>query len=145
MSRRLIVGSLVVLAVALVLWLKPSAATKGTYEVQEPDLASVATQVLLFADPREAKSSCGCGQIIRLVREISIPGIVAVQEFDPQRESEAVRVHAVRVNPTVIISGGDGVEQARFEGESPDVIAGLRGALAELSSATAQPTAEGSP
>jgi hypothetical protein len=100
---------------------------------------------LLFADPREAESSCGCGQIIRMVRGANVPGIVAVQEFDPQRESEAARVHAVRVNPTVIIARRDGVEQVRFEGESPDVIAGLRGALAALTSGTAQPTDEGSP
>jgi hypothetical protein len=145
MSRRVIVGSLVVLAVALVLWLKPSTSTNGNAEVQNPVLASVATQVLLFADPREAESSCGCGQIIRMVRGANVPGIVAVQEFDPQRESEAARVHAVRVNPTVIIARGDGVEQVRFEGESPDVIAGLRGALAALNSGTAQPTDEGSP
>ena len=95
--------------------------------------------------PREAESSCGCGQIIRMVREADLPGVVAVQEFDPQRESEAVRVHAVRVAPTVIIAGGDGVEQTRFEGESPDVIDGLRGALASLSPGTAQPADEGSP
>jgi hypothetical protein len=144
MSRRVIVGSLVVLAVALVLWLKPNASTNDTPEVQDPVLASAATQVLLFADPREAESSCGCGQIIRMVRGADVPGVVAVKEFDPQRESEAVGLHAVRVTPTVIIAGGDGIEQARFEGESPEVIAGLRGALAALSSGTAQPT-EGSP
>ena len=145
MSRRVIVGSLVVVAVALILWLKPRTPTNGTPEVPDPALAPVATQVLLFADPREAESSCGCGQIIRMVREADVPGVVAVQEFDPQRESEAVRVHAVRVAPTVIIARGDGIEQTRFEGESPDVIAGLRVALASLTSGTAQPADEESP
>ena len=96
--------------------------------------------MLLFADPREAESSCGCGQIIRMVRAADVPGIVAVQEFDPRRETEAARVHAVRVNPTVIIARGDGAEQVRFEDESPDVIAGLRGALAALTSGPAQDT-----
>jgi hypothetical protein len=145
MSRRVIVGSLVVVAVALVLWLKPRTPTKGTPEVPDPALAPAAMQVLLFADPGEAESSCGCGQIIRMVREADVSGVVALQEFDPQREPEAIRVHAVRVAPTVIITGGDGVEQTRFEGESPDVIAGLRGALASLASETAQPADEGSP
>ena len=145
MSRRVIVGSLVVVAVALVLWLKPRTSTNGTPEVPDPALASAATQVLLFADPGEAESSCGCGQIIRMVREAGVPGVVTVQEFDPQRESEAVRIHAVRVAPTVIIAGGDGVEQTRFEGESADVVAGLREALASLSSGSAQPVDEGSP
>jgi hypothetical protein len=79
-----------------------------------------------------------------MVRGVDDPGVVAVQEFDPHHDSEAVRLHSVRVAPTVIIAGGDGVEQARFEGESPDVIAGLRGALAAVTSGTAQPTAEGS-
>ena len=81
----------------------------------------------------------------RMVRGANAPGVVAVQELDPQRDSEAVRVHAVRVAPTVIIAGGDGVEQMRFEGESPDVIADLRGALAALTSGTAQPAEPGSP
>jgi len=142
-SRRVIVGLLVVLAVALVLWLKPRTPTSGKPEVPDPTFAT--TQVLLFADPREAESSCGCGQIIRMVREAGVPGVVTVQEFDPQRESEAVRIHAVRVAPTVIIAGGDGVEQTRFEGESADVVAGLREALASLSSGSAQPVDEGSP
>ena len=137
MTRRVIIGAIVVLAVALVLWLKPSTSTNDTTEAPDSELPSVTSQVLLFADPREAESSCGCGQIIRMVREADVPGVVAVQEFDPQHESEAVRVHAVRVVPTVIIAGGDGVEQTRFEGESPDIIASLRDALAVLSSETA--------
>ena len=73
MNRRVIVGSFVVLAVALVLWLKPSRSVNGTHEVQDP--ASAATRVLLFADPREAESSCGCGQIIRMVRGADVPGV----------------------------------------------------------------------
>jgi len=64
MSRRVIVGSLVVVAVALVLWLKPRTSTNGTPEVPDPALAPAATQVLPFADPSEAESSCGCGQIL---------------------------------------------------------------------------------
>ena len=102
-------------------------------------------QVLLFADPREAESSCGCGQIIRMVREAGVAGVVAVREFDPQRDSEAARLHAVRVAPTVIVAGSDGVERQRFEGESAEVIADLRGALAALTSETAQPAPEDSP
>ena len=132
MSRRVIVGSLVVVAVALVLWLKPRTPTNGTPEVPDPALAPAATQVLLFADPREAESSCGCGQIIRMVREAGVAGAVAVHEFDPQRDSEAARLHAVRVAPTVIVADSDGVERKRFEGESAEVIADLRGALAAL-------------
>ena len=136
MTRRVVVGSVVVLAVALVLWLKPNTSTNGTLEAPDPVHASTTAQVLLFADPREAESSCGCGQIIRMVREAEVPGIVAVQEFDPKGEPEAIRVHAVRVVPTVVIADAEGVEQTRFEGESSDVIAGLRGALAALSSET---------
>ena len=74
MSRRVIVGSLVVVAVALILWLKPRTPTNGTPEVPDPALAPAVTQVLLFADPREVESSCGCGQIIRMVRAADVPG-----------------------------------------------------------------------
>jgi hypothetical protein len=140
-----IIGAIVVLAVALVLWLKSSTSTNDTAEMPDPVLTSAAAQVLLFADPHEAESSCGCGQIIRMVREAGLPGVVAVDEFDPQRDPEAARVHAVRVAPTVIIAGSDGVERQRFEGESAEVIADLRGALASLTSGSAGPAAEDSP
>jgi hypothetical protein len=80
-----------------------------------------------------------------MVREAGVAGVVAVSEFDPQRDSEAARLHAVRVAPTVIVAGSDGVERRRFEGESAEVIADLRGALAALSSGTAQPAAVDSP
>ena len=144
MSRRVVVGSLVLLAVALVLWLKPSRSTSQTAEAENPAVPSAAIQVLLFADPREAESSCGCGQIIRMVREVDLPGVIAVQEFDPRRDPEALRLHSVQVAPTVVIAGGDGVERERFEGESPEVIDALRGALEAVTSGTAQTTVEGS-
>ena len=145
MTRRVIIGAIVVLAVALVLWLKPSTSTNDATDVPDPELPSVTSQVLLFADPREAESSCGCGQIIRMVREAGVAGVVAVHEFDPQRDSEAARLHAVRVAPTVIVAGSDGVERQRFEGESAEVIADLRGALGALASGTAQHADEDSP
>lgn len=145
MNRRAILGSLVLLAVVLVLWLKPGPSADDTAEVPKPAVAPIAVRVLLFADPREADSSCGCGQIIRMVRAAGRPGLVDVQEFDPQRESEATRAHAVRVAPTVIIAGGDNAERVRFEGESPEVIADLREALAVLTTHTARSAPEGSP
>jgi hypothetical protein len=144
-TRRVITGAVVLLAITLVLWLKSSTSTNDTTEVSDTVLSSAEAQVVLFADPREAESSCGCGQIIRMVREAGVRGVVAVREFDPQRDSEAARVHAVRVAPTVIIAGSDGVERERYEGESPEVIAGLRRALAALTSGAAQPAAEDSP
>ena len=80
---------------ALVLWLKSSTSTNDTAEMPDPVLTSAAAQVLLFADPHEAESSCGCGQIIRMVREAGLPGVVAVDEFDPQRESQSVPLTVV--------------------------------------------------
>ena len=145
MTRRLMIGAVVVLAVVLVVWLKAGRSTNDTSEIPDPELPSITSQVLLFADPREAESSCGCGQIIRMVREAGVAGIVSVHEFDPQRDAEAARLHAVRVAPTVIVAGSDGVERRRFEGESAEVIADLRGALAALTSGTAQPAAQDSP
>jgi hypothetical protein len=145
MRRRAIAVSLVVFAIAIVLLLKPDRSANGPSAGGGSNAVPASSQVLLFADPREAESSCGCGQIIRMVRGADDPGVVAVMEFDPQRDSEAVRQHAVRVTPTVIIAGADGIEQVRFEGESADVIVGLRGALAALTSATPHPADEGSP
>jgi hypothetical protein len=142
MNRRVLIGSLVVLAIAVVLWLKPDSPASGIAEFRQPVHAPEVTQVLLFADMSEAGSSCGCGEIIRMVRAADVPGIVAVQEFDERRDPEAARLHSVHVAPTVIISGRDGVEQARFEGESPDVITSLREALSAVTEETTERSAE---
>lgn len=86
---------------------------------------SAAVQVLLFADPREADSSCGCGQVFRAVRAAASRG-VAVREIDPQQASDLVRQHRVTVDPTLLVFDAQGNELGRHEGESSTVLAAIR-------------------
>ncbi len=85
--------------------------------------------VVLVADPREADSECGCGQIIRRVREAKARG-VDVQEIGPANPGAAR--YAVTVTPTVLILGADGSVVARREGESSDALAAISADLARL-------------
>lgn len=87
--------------------------------------------VLLFADPREADSSCGCGQVIRLVRGAGARG-VPVQEVSPGSAPALERQYQVTVAPVIVILNGQGQVVGRLQGESPEVIASVRAALGRL-------------
>lgn len=87
--------------------------------------------VLLFADPREAESACGCGQIIRLVRGAAERG-APVREVAPGEDPEMTRAHRVTVNPTVLFLDEGGRVVARPEGESADVMEAIRSGLESL-------------
>ncbi len=95
------------------------------------ELAHSRPTVILFADPREADSSCGCGEIIRLVRGAGARG-VSVQEVSPGSAPALERQYQVTVAPVVVILSGQGQVVARLQGESPDVIASIRAALGRL-------------
>lgn len=84
-------------------------------------------RVLLYADLAEADDDCGCGQIIRAVREAAGRGV-------PTRENDDTlgRTFKVTTNPTVVILDANGYEEARYEGESKATIAKLRDHLAKL-------------
>jgi len=88
-------------------------------------------QVILFADPKEAEQSCGCGQIFRAVRAANTQG-VRTREVDPEHERDVVRQYRVTVEPTVIFVDESGREVSRREGESGDTIAALRADLDRL-------------
>ncbi len=90
---------------------------------------ATAPSVVLVADPREADSDCGCGKIIRRVREAKARG-VAVEEIDPG-DSSAAR-YGVAVVPTVLVMSADGRVVARREGESSDTLAAIDADLAKL-------------
>lgn len=92
---------------------------------------SVRPAVVLFADPREAESACGCGQIIRLVRAAAERG-VPVREVAPDDDAEMTRAHRVTVNPTVFFLDESGRVVARHEGEGSDVIEAIRAGLERL-------------
>lgn len=120
MKRWLGLGILVV-AIAAVLVLKWARSSKA------PALASSgAPRVLLYADLGEIEEH-GCGDIIKAVRSAGDRGIAT-------RENDAAlgKLHRVTIEPTVVILGADGKEQARFEGESDTTIDAVRTALAKL-------------
>jgi hypothetical protein len=84
-----------------------------------------------IADPREADADCGCGQIIRRVREAKVRG-VAVEELAPA--DAGVARYGVSVVPTVLALGGDGRVAARHEGESSETLAAIVSDLTALES-----------
>jgi hypothetical protein len=131
MSRWLVLCTVAV-AIGLVLWLKPRPQIGMDDGREAMDAAGASTRVLLFADPTEAESSCGCGEIIRLAREVGEHEDVSLSEIDTRKDSDQARRYKVRVSPTVIIAERDGTERARFEGESAEIIEKLRAALAPL-------------
>ncbi len=90
---------------------------------------AAAPSVVLVADPREADSDCGCGQIIRRVREAKARG-VAVEVLGP-RDPAAAR-YGVAVVPTVLVLGGDGRVVVRREGESSETLAAVAADLVKL-------------
>lgn len=106
----------------------PAAAASGTATATT---SQAQPQVILFADPREAEESCGCGEIFRAVRAASARG-VRTREVDPERERDVGSRYRVTVEPTVIFVDATGREVSRREGESGDTIAAIRAELDRL-------------
>ncbi len=126
MSRKpLAVAAVIVAAGAIV------AAKMARQRPAETTVVARATapSVVLVADPREADSDCGCGKIIRRVREAKARG-VTVEEFGPGDPS-ATR-YGVAVVPTVLVMSPDGGVLARREGESGETLAAIDADLAKL-------------
>lgn len=90
-----------------------------------------AASVLLFADPAEAESPCGCGRIIRLVRAAATRG-VAVREVAPGSEPALERAYRVTVVPSVLVLDSGGRVAARHEGENSGTIGAIRADLDRL-------------
>lgn len=138
MIKRVSILAILALAITIVLWLKPHVAREPVAldtPFSSPPARSKsthATTVLLFADPREAEGSCGCAEIIRLVRDMSDVSGVVVREVDTRNPGEENRRYGVRVSPSVIILDAAGKEHDRFEGESGDTIEALRKVLVDL-------------
>lgn len=87
--------------------------------------ASSMVRVILFADPREAEASCGCGDVIRAVRAAAARGVV-VEEVDPDKAPDLLKRYRVTVAPTVVITDDERRELRRHVGESGATIAALR-------------------
>lgn len=94
--------------------------------VQAPQPSQPA--MILFADLREADSSCGCGEVIRAAREAAHHGW-GLRELEPGSPDPLVARFALKTSPTVILLAPGGQEQARFEGEGPNTLRDLRAHL----------------
>ena len=96
--------------------------------------AHASPALLLIADPAEADESCGCGEIIRMVRGVAGHGM-AVREVAPGAEPDLERKYRVTVSPTVLWLDNAGREVLRHEGESPAVVDSIRADLGRLTAA----------
>ncbi|MAZ48972.1 MAG: hypothetical protein CME65_10430 [Halobacteriovoraceae bacterium] len=90
------------------------------------------TKVMLFADPREAETSCGCAEIIRLARESKNGQNVTFEEVDIRKISDKYKKYKVMVSPTVIFLGKNDSIINRFQGEGSGVIKKLRHAIKKI-------------
>ncbi len=130
MNARILAVIAVVVAAAAVVGMKQVRARPPVTPVETTAAPRASTpSVVLVADPREAGSECGCGLIIRRVREAKARGVNVVElaPTDPD-----VSRYAVSVAPTVLVLGGDGHVVARREGESSETLAAISSDLAAL-------------
>lgn len=86
------------------------------------------SSLILFADLREADSACGCGEVIRSVREAARNGW-GLRELEPGSADPLVASFALKASPTVLLLSPEGQERARFEGEGPDTLKDLHARL----------------
>ncbi len=128
MNARVVAAIAVVAAAGAVIAVK-AARQRPPEAAVIPTASRSMPSVVLVADLREADSDCGCGQIIRRVREAKARG-VDVLEIGPS-EPAASR-YAVAVAPTVLVLGSDGRVVSRREGESSEVLAAISADLARL-------------
>ena len=96
--------------------------------------AQASPSLLLIADLAEAGESCGCGEIIRMVRSAAGHGM-AVRELAPGAEPDLERRYRVTVTPTLLWLDNAGREVLRHEGESPAVVDSIRADLGRLTAA----------
>lgn len=167
MMRKVLIVSVVAAAVAGIVWFKstgtsatasddaaaeavaasetPSApadeATTGASTSSTETPATDRPTVMLFANPAEADTSCGCGQIIRKARRAGESSEVAFEEVDVTAEHPLKAQYNVRVSPTVLVVGKDGEVRRRFEGESPEVVSKIESTVERLTAgASADPS-----
>lgn len=128
MKNRL--GAIVPLCLVLAL----SACTKQSEAppaAKAPPASALTPSVVLVADLREAGSECGCGQIIKAVRDAAARG-VRTREIDPAKEPDAARPYGILVSPAVGILDSEGKLAQQYVGEDAETLAELKAALAKL-------------
>lgn len=125
--------TVIVLMAATIVIIKQTRQYSPTHQ-GETKIASAPQSILLVADPNEADASCGCGEIIRMVRAVTQGGI-NVTEIAPE-DTEIAKRHRVVVAPTLLIFAENGKEVARFEGESATTVDSIRAALERITAST---------
>ncbi len=132
MNFRILAVIAVVVAAVATVGLKQARARPRANAVERTTASrTAAPSVVLVADPREADTECGCGLIIRRVREAKARGVNVVElaPTDP-----GVARYGVSVAPAVLVLGGDGRVVARREGESSGTLAAISSDLAAIES-----------
>lgn len=133
MKPRVLLLTAVAVAVGGILAAKAGVFTpRASTPTASVQATSATRTVLLFADPREADESCGCGQIIRAARDAAGKPGVAVKEYDARSSADEQARWHVAALPAVLVLDGDGKETARFEGEAEDTVTRLEATLAGL-------------
>jgi len=122
--------ALVVGAVAAIAIYK--AATAGSSPAASP-VPAATPSVVLVADMREAESECGCGEIIRSVREAGDRGVTVLLA---EPGSEAARTYRATVSPTVLFLDARGEVEARYEGEEADTVDAIAARLRQTAAAS---------
>ena len=97
-------------------------------------MAKAAPRIVLVADLGEAGSAEGCGLIIHAVRDARARG-VPVEELAPGSPSPLISRYRILTAPTVLVLTAEGKVLARYEGESPAVVASVQSGLANLPAA----------
>ncbi len=116
-----------VVAVAVVAVL----AYKGLQPRAAAPSAAASPTLIMVADPAEADSKCGCGEIIRAVRAAAAKG-VAVRESAPGSDPSLEKKYGISVTPTVLLLDRAGAVTTRFEGEDGATLSSLHAALDRL-------------
>jgi len=134
MNRNLIITLIVIAVIGITIWLKPQPPGdfgQGTSVIEE---ARAENKVLLFADPREAESSCLCAEIIKTARTASAIQGVAFKEFDITKDAKETEKYSVHVSPTIILLDENNNEKNRLEGETKEILKRLHKELDLLKS-----------
>lgn len=133
--RRRWLGLVVIVALAGVVLTAKARRSSSTLVPIASVSSRADARILLFADPGEAKASCGCGEVFRSVRAAAARG-VTIQEIAPRQNVSVAREHRVTVEPTVLMLDGQGHELRRYEGESTETLAAIRADLERLVGST---------
>ncbi len=105
---------------------------KHTHRVASDSVPGPFTpEVVLIADLGEAGDSCGCGEIIRAVRDAQKQGL-RVREVPAGEDVRLEAQYHIGVTPAVLFLDSKGAVFERHEGEDADTVEAIRAGLTRL-------------